>query len=142
MDAWSEASTVALLLVPTFALTLGLVLFVRLWASGRLRDGLAYLVYLHGRRSRFVALFVAMTSSYVGAGGGGTLAAAGSVGASLTNSLSAGLFFVGSIALLLVLWWGLQPHPTNAEEHGVLLKGIDAHRTYVLGVVDRAESER
>lgn len=133
---------VALLLLPSFVLIVGVVLFVRLWRSGALRDGLAYIVYLNERRTRVVGLFLGMTVAYVLAGIVGTLGSAGNIDPALTSSLSSVLFFVGSSSLLLLLWWGLRPRPATSEEKAALVEGVEVHRVYALGVVDRAESHR
>lgn len=142
MDPLSSALTVALLLLPSLLLIVGVVLFVRLWRSGALRDGLAYIVYLNGRRTLFVGLFLGMTVGYVLAGIVGTLGSAGNIDPSLTSALSSVCFFIGSLALLFLLWWGLRPRPTTVEERAVLAEGVEAHRAYAMGVIDQAESLR
>ena len=142
MDPLASTLTVALLLLPSLILIVGAILFVRLWRTGALRDGLAYIVYLHGRRTRFVGLFLGMTVAYVLAGVVGTLGSAGNIDPTLTGSLSSVFFLFGSISLLLMLWWGLRPRPTTTEEKADLTEGIEVQRAFALGVVDQAESLR
>lgn len=129
-----------MLLIPTLLLVVGLALFLRLWRAGGLQDALAYLVYLHGRRTRFAGLFVVMTTAFVLAGVVGTLGMMGAFAPSTTDALSAPAFLVGSLALLFILWWGLRPSPTTHHERAVI--DGEPNRLYTLGVVDRTQSKR
>ncbi len=128
-----------LLLVPTLLLVVGLGLFVRLWLAGGLQDGLAYAVFLHGRRTRLAVLFVIVAITYVLAGVFGTLGMMGYYSPSITDLVSTPTFLGGSIALLLLFWFGLRPRPATVAERAVL--DGDAPRVYAFGAVDRFESK-
>ena len=142
LDPLAYVLRIALLLRPSLLPIVGAILSDRLWRSGALRDGLVYIVYLNGRRALFVGLFLGMTISYVLTGVVGTLGGAGNLDLALTSSLSSAGFFIGFVALRLMLWWALRPRSTAREEQAVPTDGVEVHRADAMGVIDRAESLR
>jgi hypothetical protein len=140
VDSFRLAVAIGLLAVSTFLLAMGLALFVRLWRRRGLKDALAYIVYLHGRRARFAVLLVVTTLAFVLAGIVGILGMMGTFPSRTTDALSALTFLVGSVALALILWWGLRLSPTTEAERAVL--DGQSSRLYALGVVDRSEWRR
>lgn len=137
MDAIQSVAS-ALLVVGIILIVESVVLFLRAWAKGSIRDSLAYMVLLPGRRNRALASFGMMAVGFLGA----TIVRLSTIlGAFPTvegQAITATFIAVASVSMSILVFVGLDPRPLNETER--LFIDQPSHILYSVGVVDRRES--
>ena len=137
MDAVQLAAEI-LLVVAIILIVESAVLFLRAWALGAIRDCLAYMVLLPGRRNRALGAFSLVTAGFLAATVARLLSVIGLLDHTLAQEISALSFVVGSVALSVLVFVGLDPKHLNEPER--LFLDQPSHILYSVGVVDQRES--
>ena len=137
MDTVQLAAEI-LLVVAIILIVESAVLFLRAWALGGIRDCLAYMVLLPGRRNRALGAFALMTVGFLAATVARLLAVVGSLDHTMAQEISAVSFVVGSVALSVLVFVGLDPRRLNESER--LFLDQPSHILYSVGIVDQRES--
>lgn len=134
----TQAVASALLVVGIILIVESVVLFLRAWAKGNVRDSLAYMVLLPTRRNRALASFTAMVGGFLGA----TIVRLSTIlGVFPTvegQAITATCIAIASISMSILVFVGLDPRPLNETER--LFIDQPSHIVYSMGVVDRRES--